>query len=123
MCVAHVTLNKLKPEKGQRLHLPVSIRSWHESVTEASFLRGPIAQDVCDHMSDLEQVKLHGLAFALPVTFSNDEDVSTVQAEQGESTSYAVSIFKAFGELQDSNDDDNSLLTRLEKQLWNAEYK
>ena len=32
-------------------------------------------------------------------------------------------MLKAFGELQDSNDEDHSLLTRLEKQLWNAEYK
>ena len=32
-------------------------------------------------------------------------------------------MLKAFGELQDSNDEDCSLLTRLETQLWNAEYK
>ena len=32
-------------------------------------------------------------------------------------------MLEAFGELQDSNDEDRSLLTCLEKQFWNAEYK
>ena len=31
-------------------------------------------------------------------------------------------MLKAFGLLQYSNDENCSLLTRLEKQLWNAEY-
>ena len=36
---------------------------------------------------------------------------------------YADSMLEPFGELQDSNVEGHSLLTRLEKQLWNAEYK
>ena len=95
MCVVHVTLNKLKPEKGQRLHLPESIKSSHESVTEASFLRGPIAQHVCDHMSNLEPGKEHGLAFACLGLLSTDEDVSAVQCQQNSGRFHAQSIRRA----------------------------